>query len=81
MMFLKGLFYPAILLQAGSSVSELRRSQLQYNSYIVVLGAESVARSGVIRLLRNMLSQQVSLSWDHSTQYPLLILYVLESLS
>ena len=61
-------------------MSELRRSQQQHNSYIAVLGAESVARSGVIRLLRNMLSQQVSLSWDHSTQHPLLILYVLKSL-
>jgi hypothetical protein len=57
-------------------VSELRRSQQQHSSYIAVLGAESVAHSTVIRLLRNMLSQQVSLSWDQSTQHPLL--YVLK---
>ncbi len=76
-MLMKNLFYPAILLQAGSSVSELMCSQQQHNSYIAVLGAESVARSGVIRLLRNMLSQQVSLFWDHSTHYPLLIMCAL----
>lgn len=41
-------------------MSELRRSQQQYNAYVAALGAETVARSGLIRLLRNMLSQQAS---------------------
>ncbi len=41
-------------------MSELRRSQQQYNSYVAALGAETVARSGLLRQLRNMLTQQAS---------------------
>lgn len=41
-------------------MSELRRSQQQYNSYVAALGAETVALSGLIRQLRNMLTQQAS---------------------
>ena len=41
-------------------MSELRRGQQQYNSYIAALGAETVARSGLVRQLRNLLTQQAS---------------------
>ncbi|CAK0785770.1 hypothetical protein CVIRNUC_008981 [Coccomyxa viridis] len=44
--------------QAGAATSDLQRSQQQHNTYIAALGAEAVARSGVTRLLRNLLSQQ-----------------------
>ena len=47
-------------MQSGASVSELRRSQQQYNSYVAALGAETVDRSGLVRQLRDMLTQQVS---------------------
>ena len=47
-------------MQTGASVSELRRSQQQYNFYVAALGAETVARSGLVRQLRNLLSQQAS---------------------
>ena len=39
-------------------MGDLQRSQQQHNTYIAALGAEAVARSGVTRLLRNLLSQQ-----------------------
>ena len=39
-------------------MGELRRAQQQFNSYMAALGAETVARSGLVRQLRNMLTQQ-----------------------